>query len=131
MVRTYGEYRWNVRFQQGMKRIRDGITNHFEITTEDAIHRFKKMEENIVERKSHYYGDRAYGEPIDCYAYYNIKGRRICPIHLKLLEREWVGSTLGERWCPVEGCKYRVERYCITDLEQKPITDLNPTHGAN
>lgn len=124
MVRVYGEYRWNIRFQQGMKRIRDGITSHFEIPTDGAIHRFKKLGDNLVERKSHYYSDSGYGEPLDSYAYYNIKGRRICPIHLKVLEREYIGDQLGERWCPVKGCNYRVERYCITNLERKPIDEL-------
>jgi len=120
---VYGEYLWNVRFRKGMRAIREGKINRFQIVTEEAIHNFKKIGDNLIERKSHYFSN--FGEPTNQYVYYDLSGRRLCPIHLKRLisEDDWIGLR-DTRKCPVEGCDYISERYCITDYETKPREQL-------
>jgi len=121
----YGEYRWNVRFKQGMKSIRLREASGFTIHTRDAIHNFKKIGKNLVERITHYFGRQAYGEPMEKYAYYDLSGRRLCPVHLKRM----VGQIDLEQRCPVKSCKIISEAYCIQDYERKPRDRLRFRRG--
>jgi len=109
---VYGEYGWNVKFQRGMRVIREGKTNTFEIRTNDAIHKFRRIG-NYVERISKYFDRNTFGKSHSpkLYYYYELKsGRRICPIHLEKLVSE-DSLTRYERKCSVHECDYKTEPY--------------------
>jgi hypothetical protein len=110
---VYGEYSWNIQFQRGMKKIREGI-RQFRINTNDATHIFRRMGD-FVERKSTYRS--SYGKPMTQYVYYSLRGRRVCPEHLvELVKTDWMG-----RKCPTDGCDYQPEGYTIsTNYEDRP-----------
>lgn len=101
----YGEYRFNREFQRGFKRIRNNGASEFRIETNNAIHKFKKIGDNLVQRKSLHKRSGGYGfYEQRYYVYYTIKGRRICPLHLKKL----ISDDFGEwdRCCPEKNCDY-------------------------
>jgi len=106
-----------------MKSLRQGKGERFNIRTNDAVHRFRKIGD-FVERRSNYFPHVfiCVRERKIKYAYYELKsGRRICPIHLeRLVGRDELSRY--ERKCPVDRCDYETEPYGIHPCEEIPYT---------